>query len=36
MTVSWLCQLYGMQYGLLLATFNTSSDTTHCLVQGFH
>eukprot|EP00731_Ephydatia_muelleri_P011280 Em0006g174a len=25
-----------MQYGLLLATFNTSSDTTHCLVQGFH
>eukprot|EP00731_Ephydatia_muelleri_P033491 Em0030g48a len=25
-----------MQYGLLLATFNTSSVTTHCLVQGFH
>eukprot|EP00731_Ephydatia_muelleri_P028149 Em0019g1022a len=24
-----------MQYGLLLATFNTSSVTTHCLVQGF-
>eukprot|EP00731_Ephydatia_muelleri_P001407 Em0001g1407a len=24
-----------MQYGLL-TTFNTSSDTTHCLVQGFH
>ncbi|KAL5475277.1 hypothetical protein EMCRGX_G027357 [Ephydatia muelleri] len=25
-----------MQYGLLLATFNTTSGTTHCLVQGFH
>ncbi|KAL5469122.1 hypothetical protein EMCRGX_G030324 [Ephydatia muelleri] len=23
-----------MQYGLLLATFNTSSGTTHCLVQA--
>eukprot|EP00731_Ephydatia_muelleri_P023498 Em0015g1081a len=24
-----------MQYGLFLATFNASSGTTHCLVQGF-